>query len=107
MATHDAMHGLPAAWRTRLRTDPSEAHEIWQAKREAALDQFLSGQITRTVLGGALYGLGYRGSELSAELTFYTELKARTEQRKRDEHAAFLRGLRDDGLEPQHLKDHV
>lgn len=62
-------------WREVARQDPAEAHEIWTARYELAVEQYNSEQITHTVFSASLYALGFRGQDLSAELRHRESLK--------------------------------
>ena len=62
---------IPSSWRTLARVDPREAHEIWTARHAYGTEQYLAGEISRDVFAATLYALGFRNSELEAELAYY------------------------------------
>jgi len=70
MPTHYA--ASPPNWRTIARTDPKEAHEIWVARYDSAKADYLAGALSRDAFASTLYALGFRNSELSAELALAT-----------------------------------
>lgn len=53
------------------RSDPQGADEIWQAKHEAAIEEYAAGTISEDVFSAALFNLGYRGRELRSELALH------------------------------------
>ena len=68
-------HGFPANYKFTQRTDPAGADEIWRARHTQAIEDFLDGAVSRDVFAGLLFGLGFRASDLSAELYHYEQLK--------------------------------
>lgn len=52
------------------RADPRGADEIWRAKLDAATGAFRRGEfpMTEPVFRATLYGLGFRGPAISAEV---------------------------------------
>lgn len=55
---------------TDRRFDPQGADEIWRSKLEVATDAFRSGEfpMTEPVYRATLYQLGFRSSEINAEV---------------------------------------
>ncbi len=68
-------YNVPSSWRTITQTDPHEAHEIWVARHAQATEDYLAGTITVDVFAATLYALGFRNSDLTAELHHYEGLK--------------------------------
>ena len=68
--------GAYSNWRYKARTEPLEAQEIWSARLESAQQDYLAGRIGRDTFGLLLYNLGFRNSDLSAELTYWDDQKA-------------------------------
>lgn len=52
------------------RHDPQGEHEIWLARYRAARDDFSARRfpMTESVFRATLYGLGFRGREIEAEI---------------------------------------
>lgn len=77
MSAHTNLMSLPhhteASWRHRAAVNPREAQEIWIAKYDEAMRAYANNDSTSPcsraiVFTATLYGLGYRNSELIAEL---------------------------------------
>lgn len=53
------------------RTDPAEAHDIWQARYAEACRAFAAGELSDIVFAAKLYGLGFRRADIAAEISLH------------------------------------
>lgn len=59
------------------RSDPEGYAEIWRARHEVAVQAFINDEfpMTDAVFKATLFGLGFRGQELDAEVHYYEYIK--------------------------------
>ena len=59
------------------RSDPKGYEEVWKARHAELCRAYLANEfpVTDAVFAASLYGLGFRGQELEAEIKHYKQLK--------------------------------
>jgi hypothetical protein len=58
------------------------ATEIWQRRYELAVEEFKSGKMSPDLFRGMMFRLGFRGSEINAEVNLHWPSKTTTKEQR-------------------------